>query len=76
MAGAKTVTVLAPGQRVAVPDADLTGVLVLSVAIRGETEVQYEVAYWKNGERKTTWADSREVTPDANGAALVIGFKG
>lgn len=46
---------------------------VTAVAIRGQGQVQYEVTWWTNGERRTAWVEECEIKR-TNPKRAVVGF--
>jgi hypothetical protein len=65
-------TLLTPGTEVQVANKKLTAIIT-AICIRGNNfeNVEYEVAWWANGERKTTWIYDYEVNKKEE---KVVGF--
>lgn len=51
-----------------------TEVVIVAVMIEGKGHLQYQVASWQSGERKTSWCSASEVEPCAKALPMRIGF--
>lgn len=60
-----------PGTTVTIADGEITG-LINCVCVYAHSGILYEVAYWRDGERKTAWVNSMELRSDM--PRKVIGF--
>lgn len=74
----ETITTASPGSLVYLVHAKIADAVVLSVTIRGNGLVSYEVAWWANGARKVETVDQSEVgyLDGEQPQTLTVGFKG
>ena len=67
--------VIRPGATVGLTAAGVADAVVLTVQIRANGYVTYEVAWWYDGDRLSAWVEDFEIDPDPPDR-MSVGFLG